>query len=88
MDSNSNNIPKSPFIPEHENRFSPLFNQSLGTETEDITEIDDPTFVRVQRSTKPKGSDETIDLTSHATAKSISSSEHQRDFPNNENLKI
>ena len=60
----------------------------MDTETEDITEIGDTTFVRVQRSTKRKASDETIDLTSHATAKGILSSEHQRDFPNNVNLKI
>ena len=41
----------------------------MDTVTEDITEIDDTIFVRVQRSTKRKASDETIDLTSHATAK-------------------
>ena len=37
LDSNAINIPKSPFLPEHENRFSPLV--SMDTETEDITEI-------------------------------------------------
>ena len=41
------NITKSPFIPEHENRFSPLV--SMDTEAEDITEIGDTTFVEVQR---------------------------------------
>ena len=86
LDSNSINIMKSPFIPEHENRFSLLV--SMDTEAEDITEIGDTTFVEVQRSTKPKASEEAIDLTSHATTKSISSNIHQRDFPNKENLKI
>ena len=86
LDSNSINITKSPFIPEHENRFSPLV--SMDTEAEDITEIGDTTFIEVQRSTKPKASEEAIDLTSHTTAKSISSNVHQRDFPNKENLKI
>ena len=48
----------------------------------------DTTFVKVQRSTKPKASEEAINLTSHATAKSISSNVHQRDFPNKQNLKL
>ena len=43
---------KSPFIPVHENRFSPLV--TTDTETEDITEIGDTTFVEVQRSIKKK----------------------------------
>ena len=59
MDSNSINITKSPFMPEHENRFSPLV--CMDTEAVDITEIGDTTFVKVQRSTKPKASEEAID---------------------------
>ena len=60
----------------------------MEAEAEDITETGDTTFVEVQRSTKPKASEEAMDLTSHAAAKSISSNVHQRDFPNKENLKI
>ena len=52
-------ITKNAFIPEHENRFSPLV--SMDAEAEDITEIGDTTFVEVQRSTKPKASKEAID---------------------------
>ena len=52
LDSNSINISKSPFIPEHENGFCPLV--SMDIVIEDIAGISDTTYVRVQRSTKLK----------------------------------